>query len=127
MYVFLCTSVCVSANVCAAAATECREERAEGGPLWVFVWLRLSSSLGKWKLNTPLQRSGYQVSEEERKGGGKKQGSDGRASSIGVERGTEMEQQGEKTVTFWAWELESEKGRQMNTKIGRKRADRILV
>ena len=40
---------------------------SRGGPLWVFVWLRLSSSLGKWKLNTPLQRSGYQVREEERK------------------------------------------------------------
>lgn len=54
--------------MCAAAATAGREERAEGRPLWVFVWLRLSSSLGKWKFNTPLQRSGYQVREEERKG-----------------------------------------------------------
>lgn len=53
--------------MCAAAATAGREERAEGRPLWVFVWLRLSSSLGKWKFNTPLQRSGYQVREVERK------------------------------------------------------------
>lgn len=59
--------------MCAAAATGGREERAEGLPLWVFVWLRLSSSLGKWKFNTPLQRSGYQVREEERKREGKKQ------------------------------------------------------
>lgn len=59
--------------MCAAAATAGREERAEGRPLWVFVWLRLSSSLGKWKFNTPLQRSGYQVREEERKREGKKQ------------------------------------------------------
>lgn len=72
--------------MCAAAATAGREERAEGRPLWVFVWLRLSSSLGKWKFNTPLQRSGYQVREEERKGEGEKT-----KPCIGVERETGRE------------------------------------
>lgn len=73
--------------MCAAAATAGREERAEGRPLWVFVWLRLSSSLGKWKFNTALQRSGYQVREEERKREGKKKNK----PCIGVERETGRE------------------------------------
>lgn len=64
---------------------------SRGGPLSVFVWLRLSSSLGKWKLNTPLQRSGYQVREVERKGGKNRAGKQGRENCIGVERETETE------------------------------------
>lgn len=79
---------------------------SRGGPLWVFVWLRLSSSLGKWKLNTPLQRSGYQVREEERKGKNRA-GERGRESYIGVERDTEKDK-GEKTIRFWALQPEAE-------------------
>lgn len=77
--------------MCAAAATAGRAERAGGRPLWVFVWLRLSSSLGKWKFNTPLQRSGYQVREQERETQGKKQavhrcGERNRKGEAGVRR-----------------------------------------
>lgn len=84
---FLCLCVC--------SCGRAKGGESRGGPLWVFVWLRLSSSLGKWKLNTPLQRSGYQVREEERKGKNRA-GERGRESCIGVERGTEKERRGRK-------------------------------
>lgn len=80
---------------------------SRGGPLWRFVWLRLSSSLGKWKLNTPLQRSGYQVREEERKGENRAP-ERGRESWKGVERETEKERLGRKeheTFGHESWKL----------------------
>lgn len=96
--VYASVSVCMCVQLCSDRA---QGGESRGGPLWVFVWLRLSSSLGKWKLNTPLQRSGYQVREEERKG--EKQ-SEGRERCIGVGRGTEKKKKGEarerKTVRF---------------------------
>ena len=86
MYFSVCVQLC---------SDRVKGGESRGGPLWVFVWLRLSSSLGKWKLNTPLQRSGYQVREEERKGKNRagRASEGGRAREgelrIGVERETE--------------------------------------
>ena len=51
-----------------------------------FVRLRLSSSLGKWKLNTSPRRSGYQVREEarmEKQSPSKREEEGGRAEKCG--------------------------------------------
>ncbi len=107
-HIFQCMFVCVC--VCSCGRVKGGESR--GGPLWVFVWLRLSSSLGKWKLNTPLQRSGYQVREEEKK----REKQSGRAREGELHRCGERNRKGEarekKTMRFWAWELATERGRE---------------
>lgn len=98
--------VCMCVQLC---SDRVKGGESRGGPLWVFVWLRLSSSLGKWKLNTPLQRSGYQVREEERKGEKQNGRERGRKSHIGVEREKEKGEAREKRPCELK-ELETERG-----------------
>lgn len=84
------------------------------------MWLRLSSSLGKRKLNTPLQRSGYQVREVEIKGRGRSRGG---ARAAKVRRETETGGR-EKIRRIYVWRLQRAGGNAGKEETGR-RGERI--